>query len=87
MLGNLKVGDQNRQTHRRFRIIDDFESYNNSIDQEYDSDDSIFNGFIYKLDTPQFNKVNRSHYENSCDFKHENIEYRGNNCFILTKGY
>ena len=27
MVGNLKVGDQNRQTHSRFRKIDDFESY------------------------------------------------------------
>ena len=78
MVGNLKVGDQIRQTHSRFRIIDDFESYINSIDQNYDSDDSIFNGYIYNLDTPQFNKVNRSQYGNVCDFKHETIEYRGN---------
>ena len=47
-VGNLKVGDQIRQTNIRFRNVDDFESYNNSIDQDYDSDDSIFNGYIYK---------------------------------------
>ena len=87
MVGNLKVGDQIRQTHVRFRNMDDFEAYINSIDQDYDSDDSIFNGYIYKIDTPQFNKVNRSQYGNGCDFKHEIIEYRGNNCFIPTKGY
>ena len=87
MICNLKVGDQIRQTHIRFRNIDDFEAYINSIDQDYDSDDAIFNGYIYKIDTPQFNKVNRSEYGNGCDFKHEIIEYRGNNCFIPTKGY
>ena len=87
MVGNLKVGDQIRQTHSRLRNFDDFELYINSIDQDYDSEDAIFNGYIYKLDSPQFNKVNRSQYGNGCDFKHEIIEYRGNNCFIPTKGY
>ena len=87
MVGTLLVGDQLRQTHIRFRNMIDFESYINSIDQDYDSDDSIFNGYIYKIDTPQFNKIKRSQYGNECDFKHEIIEYRGNNCFIPTKGY
>ena len=87
MVGNLKVGDQIRQSHIRFRNMDDFEAYINSIDQDYDSDDSIFNGYIYKIDTPQFNKVNRSQYGNGCSFDKIIIEYRGNNCFIPTKGY
>ena len=87
MVGTLIVGDQLRQTHIRFRKMIDFESYINSIYQDYDSDDSIFNGFIYKINTRQFNKVKRSQYGNGCDFKHEIIEYRGNNCFIPTKGY
>ena len=68
MVGNLKIGDQIRQTHIRFRNMDDFEAYINSIDQDYDSDDSIFNGYIYKINTPQFNKVNRSQYGNGCSF-------------------
>ena len=87
MDGNLKVGDQVRQTKIRFRNMDDFEAYINSIDQDYDSEDAIFNGYIYKIDTPQFIKVKRSHYGNGCDFKHEIVEYFGNNCFIPTKGY
>ena len=87
MVGNLKVGDQVRQTHTRFRNISDYEAYINSIDQDYDSEDAIFNGYIYKIDTPIFNKVNRSQYGNGCDFKHEIIENRGNNCFIPPKGY
>ena len=85
-VGNLKVGDRIRQTHVRFRNMDDFEAYINSINRDYDSDDSIFNGYIYKIDTPISNKVKRSQYGNGCDFEHEIIEYRGNNCFIPTKG-
>ena len=87
MIGTLLVGDQLRQTHIRFRKMIDFESYINKIDDGYDADDSIFNGFIYKIDTPIFKKVNRSQYGNACDFKHEIIEYQGKNCFIPTKGY
>ena len=87
MVGNLKVGDQVRQTYIRFRNIDDYESYINAIDEDYDAEDAIFNGYIYKNNTLQLNLVNRSQYGNGCDFKHEIIEYRGNNCFITTKGY
>ena len=87
MIGNTKIGDQIRQTHIRFRNMDDFEAYINSIDQDYDSEDAIFNGFIYKFDTPQFNKVNRSQYGNGCNFDKIIVEYRGNNCFIPTKGF
>ena len=87
MDGDLKVGDQIRQTVARYKNMDNFEAYINSIDQDYDSEDTIFNGYIYKLDTPQFNKVNRSQHGNGCDFKHEIIEYQGKNCFIPLKGY
>ena len=66
----------------RFKNNDDYESYINAIDQDYESEDSIFNVYIYKLTTPQFNKVNRSHYGNGCDFKHQIIEYNGKNCYI-----
>ena len=87
MVGNLKVGDQIRQTRSRLRNFANYVSYNKAIDQDYDSEDALFDGYIYKIDTPQFNKVNRNQYGNGCDFKHENIEYRGNNCYIPTKGY
>ena len=42
---------------------------------------------IIKNNTSQFNFVNRSPYGNGCDFKHQIVEYRGNNCYIPTKGY
>ena len=87
MDGNLIVGDQGRRTHIRFRNISDYEAYINAIDQDYDSEDAIFNGYIYKINTPQFNKVNRSQYGNGCSFDKIIVEYRGNNCYIPTKGY
>ena len=86
-VGNLKVGDQIRQTHIRFRNIADYEAYVNAIAEGYDAEDAIFNGYIYKISTPQFNNVKRSQYGNGCDFRHEIFEYRGNNCFIPTKRY
>ena len=52
MIGNLKVGDQIRQTHIRFRNITDYEAFINAIDQVYETADSIFNGYIHKKDTP-----------------------------------
>ena len=78
MVGNLKVGNQIRQTRIRFRNISDYEAYINSIDQDYDSEDAIFNGFIYKINTPQFNVVNRSQYGIDCSFDKMIVEHRGN---------
>ena len=45
------------------------------------------NGYIYKINSPQFNKVNRSQFGNGCSFDKKIIECQGNNCFIPTKGY
>ena len=87
LVGSSKVGDQVRQTFIRFRNMDAFEAYINAIDEGYDAQVAICNGYLYKINTPQFNKVNRSQYGNGCNFNHEIIEYRGNNCFIPTKGY
>ena len=87
MVGKLSLGDQIRETHIRFRNMDDFESYINAIDEAYEAEDAIFNSYIYKINTPQFNLIYESQYGNGCDFKHQIIEYRGSNCFIPTKGY
>ena len=59
----------------------------NIIDEGYDAEDAISNGYIYEIITAQFDLVNRSQNGNDCDFKNEIIEYRGNNCFIPTKVY
>ena len=87
MDGYLKVGDQIRETRTKFRNIIGYEAYINTIDQDYDSEDTSFNGYIYKINTPRFNKVNRSQCGNGCSCDKKIIEHQGNNCFIPTKGY
>ena len=87
MVGKLSIADHIRQTHIRFKNIIEYESYINAFDQDYESEFAIFNGQVYKKDTPRFNLVNRSQYGNGCDFKHEFIEYRGKKCFTPTKGF
>ena len=54
MVGKLSTGYQIRETHIRFRIITDIESYINAIDEGNDDEDAFFNGFIFKIDTSQF---------------------------------
>ena len=87
MVGKSKIGDQIRPTRMRFRNNDYYETYIKTIDQDYESDDSIFIGYFCKINTPQFNLVNRSQYGNGCNFKKEIIEYRGNICFNPSKLY
>ena len=87
MDGILKVGHHIRDNGVKFRNNIDYEAFIKKIDQDNESDDAIFNGYIYKIATPQLNKVNRSQYGNGCDFNDKIIEYRVNNCCIPTKGY
>ena len=47
MVGNLQIGDQSRQTQIRFRTVAGYESYINAIDQDYDSEVALSNGYIY----------------------------------------
>ena len=44
MVGRLQIADQTPETHIRFTNIDEYESYVNAIDQDYESQDAIFNG-------------------------------------------
>ena len=85
MVGDLSIDDQIRETHVRLRNITEYEFHINAIDEGYGAEDALFNGYIYKINTPHFNLSNRSQYGNGCDFKHEIFEYRGNNCHIPTK--
>ena len=87
MVGRIKIADRTRETQFRFRIITDYESYINAIAQDYESEDAIFNGYIYKINPSQFNLVNRSQNGRGCDFKHQIIEYRRKNCYIPSSDY
>ena len=87
LIGSMLVGEIEQTTNIRFKNVDDFESYINAIDNSgYDSEDVIFKGWLYKLNTSEFKKVNRSQYGRSTDFKQDFVEYIGNNCYIPTSG-
>ena len=58
--GLLVIGSIEHKTIIIFKNIGDFESYVSVIDINYDSEDVIFTGCLYKLNIPQFKKVNRS---------------------------
>ena len=47
----------------------------------------FFIGYVYKLDTTQFNSVNRSQEGNGCIFKYQNIDYIGSSCYIPSINY
>ena len=53
----------------------------------YDAVDTIFTGFNYKLNTPEFFKDNRSEYDKETDFEQNFVEDIGNTCYILATGY
>ena len=87
LIGSLLVGELEQKTNIRFKNVDDFENYINAIDNGgYDSEDVIFTGWLYKLNTPEFKKLSRSQYGKGTDFKQDIVEYIGNNCYIPTSG-
>ena len=87
LIGSMLVGEIEQNTNIRFKNVDDFESYINAIDNSgYDSEDVLFTGWLYNLNTPEFKKVNRSQYGRGTDFKRDFVEYIGNNCYNPTSG-
>ena len=46
MVGRLKIADQTRETNNGFRKFTDYESYINAIDEYYEPEDAIINGYI-----------------------------------------
>ena len=66
--------------------MEDFESYINAIDIDHDGEDVTFTGYVYKLNTPQFNVVRRSVYGRGTNYMQEIVEYHGQNCYIPTSG-
>ena len=67
--------------------IDDFESYINAIDIDYDREDVTITGYVYKLKIFQFKVVKRSAYAEGTNYMQEIVEYHGQNCYIPTSGH
>ena len=85
--GLLIIGPIEHKTNIIFKNMDDLESYINAIDIDYDSEDVTFPGYIYKLNTPQFNVVERSAYGTGTNYMQEIVEYYRRNCYIPTSGH
>ena len=80
LIGSMLIGEIDQRTKNRFKNVDDFETYIDAIDDSaYDSDDVFFTGWLYNLNTPELNQVNRYHYGRSTDFKQDILEYTANN--------
>ena len=66
----MLIGEKEQKTNIRFKNVDDFETYLIAIDNSgYGSEDVIFTGWLYKLNTPEIYKVNRSQFARGTDFK------------------
>ena len=55
--GSMLIGAVEHKTNISFKIVFDFERYKNAIDNNYDSEDVTFTGYVYKSNTPQINVV------------------------------
>ena len=87
MVGNLKVGDQIRQTHIRFRNISDYEAYINSIDEGYYDEDAVFNGYFIKSILNNLIKLLDLNMEMDVILNMKLLKIKETNCFIPTKRY
>ena len=85
--GVMVIGAIEHKTNIRFLNMDDFESYINAIDVDYDSEDVTLTGYVYKSNTPRFRAVKRSAYGKGTNYMQEFVEYRGQNCYSPTSGH
>ena len=87
LIGFMLIGELEQETNTRFKNVDAFENFINAMKNGgYHSNDVVFAEWLYKLNTPEFKKVNRSRYGRGTDFKQDIVEYIGNNCYIPTSG-
>ena len=84
--GLLITGTLEHETNVSFRNMDEFESYINATDFDYDGPDVTCSGCVYKLKTNRFKVVKRSAYANGTNYMTEIVEYHGQNCYIPTSG-
>ena len=68
LYGSLIFGPIEHKRNIKFKNMDDFGSYINEIDVDYDSEDVIFTGYVFKLNTPLFKVVKRSVYVKGTNF-------------------
>ena len=84
--GLMIIGPTEHKRNIRFKNMDDFESYINAMDIDFDSEDVTFTGYVHILNTPQLNVVRRSAYGRGTNYMQEIVEYHGQNCYIPFSG-
>ena len=57
MICDINIGEHKQTTAMRFKDIEHYEAYIISSDMDYVAEDTIFTGYIYKLNTPEFKKL------------------------------
>ena len=82
----MVFGHVEHKTNIRFKKKDDFESYINAIDNDYDSKDVSFTGCVYKLNTPQFKVLKRSADAEGPIYMKKIVESHGQKCYIPNSG-
>ena len=87
MIGSTLIGGREQKTDDRFRTVDDFKTQFSAIEIDYDNEDVIFTGWFYKVNTPNFNNVNRYQYGWETNLKKVIVEYTGSSCYIPTSGH
>ena len=86
MIGSMLVDETEQKTNIRFKNFDGFENYFNASDVDYHSEDFIYTGWLYNLNTTELIKVNRSQDGRGTHLKQDIVDYIGNNCYILKSG-
>ena len=66
--GSMVTGPVEHKTNIRFKNVDDFERYIKAKIVDFEIEDNSFTGYVYELNTPQFNKVDKSQYGRGTDF-------------------
>ena len=85
MIGNMLIGEiKQKKTKIRFENVDDFQSYIRGIGNDYDSEVVVFTGWLYKINAREFNRKNRSQTGKGTYFRHDSVEYIGNNFYKPT---
>ena len=78
------IGPIEHKTNTRLENLDDFERNINVIGIDDNSEDVVFIGYVHKLNTPEFSRVNTSHYGKGTNHMKEMVEYHGQNCYNPT---
>ena len=84
LVGDITINGIKKKTNKRFKNMNDFESYIEKIDEKYDGEDVVFEGDAFQLPQPEFKPIKRSNYGKGTNHLFDIEEYFGTNCYIPT---